>query len=114
MRRGFFNSLFPCSPDGSDAPLFEPLFSSDGVIFTVNERPAEGSLIPPAQSRFAYLPLPGTEVGSVRAQGLPQETVLYGLQEDGAEEWEGAFEIGTISGIISVGPNGSGLLVIVR
>ena len=55
----------------------------------------------------------GTEVGLVRAQGLPQETVLYGLEEE-REEWEGAFEIDTISGEITVGPNGSNILVIVR
>ena len=49
------------------------------------------------------------EVGLVRAQGLPQKTVLYGLEE----EWEGEFEIGNNSGEITVGPNGPDLLIIV-
>lgn len=52
-----------------------------------------------------------TEVGLVRAQGLPQETVLYGIQGIG-EEWEGAFEIGTTSGEITVGPTGPDVLII--
>ena len=56
---------------------------------------------------------PGKEVGLVRAQGLPQETVLYGLGEVG-DEWEGAFEIGVSSGQITVGTRGPDLLVIVR
>ena len=51
-------------------------------------------------------------MGLVRAQGLPQETVLYGLEEEGDEE--GAFEIDASSGEIRVGPNGPDLLVIVR
>ena len=55
----------------------------------------------------------GTEVGLVRAQGLPHETVLYGLEVQ-RDEWEGAFEIDTSSGEITVGPNGSEILVIVR
>ena len=55
----------------------------------------------------------GTEVGLVRAQSLPQETVVYGLEEE-REEWEGAFVIDSISGEIIVGPNGSDILVIVR
>jgi hypothetical protein len=80
--------------DGSNAPVFEPLFSSDGVTFTVNEGAVEG-----------------TEVGLVRAQGLPHETVLYGLEVQ-RDEWEGAFEIDTSSGEITVGPNGSEILVI--
>jgi hypothetical protein len=50
-------------------------------------------------------------VGLVRAQGLPQETVLYGV-EDLGDEWEGAFEIGSSSGEIAVGPNGANILVI--
>ena len=49
----------------------------------------------------------------MRAQGLPQETVLYGV-EDLGDEWEGAFEIGSSSGEIAVGPNGANILVIVR
>lgn len=53
----------------------------------------------------------GTEVGQVRAQGLPQETVVYGIQET-REEWEGAFEIGTTSGEITVGPSGPDVLII--
>ena len=56
---------------------------------------------------------PGKEVGLVRAQGLPQETVLYGVGEVG-DEWEGAFEIGVSSGQITVGTRGPDLLVIVR
>lgn len=56
---------------------------------------------------------PGKEVGLVRAQGLPQETVLYGLGEVG-DEWEGAFEIGVSSGQITVDTRGPDLLVIVR
>ncbi|CAI7993589.1 Cadherin-99C [Geodia barretti] len=80
--------------DGSDAPVFEPLFSSGEVTFTVIERATKG-----------------TEVGLVRAQGLPQETVLYGV-EDLGDEWEGAFEIGSSSGEIAVGPNGVNILVI--
>lgn len=47
----------------------------------------------------------------MRAQGLPQETVLYGLREE-REEWKGAFEIETSSGEITVGPNGSDILLI--
>ena len=49
----------------------------------------------------------------MRAQGRPQETVLYGV-EDLEDEWEGAFEIGSSSGEIAVGPNGVNILVIVR
>ena len=52
-----------------------------------------------------------TEVGTVQALGLPQETVVYGLQEDEEEE-EGVFEIGSSSGEITVGPNGTDNLVI--
>ena len=37
----------PHVTDGSEAPLFEPLFSSDGVTFTINERPTEGTYILP-------------------------------------------------------------------
>ena len=48
----------------------------------------------------------------MRAQGPPQETVLYGLENAG--EWEGAFEIGASFGEIAVGPSGPDLLVIVR
>ena len=47
----------------------------------------------------------------MRAQGLPQETVLYGLEEE--EEEEEAFEIDLSSGRITVGPAGPDLLVIV-
>ena len=47
----------------------------------------------------------------MRAQGLPQETVLYGLEEE--EEEKEAFEIDLSSGRITVGPAGPDLLVIV-
>lgn len=47
----------------------------------------------------------------MRAQGLPQETVVYGLVLD--EEWEGTFEVDASSGEITVGLNGSDTLVIV-
>ena len=47
----------------------------------------------------------------MQALGLPQETVVYGLQEDEEEE-EGVFEIGSSSGEITVGPNGTDNLVI--
>lgn len=50
-------------------------------------------------------------MGVVRAQGLPQETVLYGIQET-REEWQGAFEIGATSGEITVGPSGPDVLII--
>ena len=49
----------------------------------------------------------------MRAQGLPQETVLYGLEEL-EDELEGAFQIGASSGEITVGSSGPNLLVIVR
>ena len=54
----------------------------------------------------------GTEVGLVRAHGLPQETIIYGLEED-REEWEGVFDIDTSSGELSVGANGPNILIIV-
>lgn len=37
------NTFLLACIDGSDAPVFEPLFSSDGVTFTVDEGAAEGS-----------------------------------------------------------------------
>jgi len=52
----------------------------------------------------------GSEVGTVRAQGLPEETVVYGVEL--AEEWEGVFSIDSESGRITVGPDGPDSLVI--
>ena len=49
-------------------------------------------------------------MGVVRAQGLPQETVVYGLDEEAG--LEGVFEIDSDSGEIVIGPNGSNSLVI--
>ena len=60
-----------CVPhtDGSDAPVFEPLFSSDEVTFTVTERAAKGWYFIYSHRRFNYLTIETSRHGDRRGTG---------------------------------------------